>query len=58
MLLGKLIIASMTRSRLSVQINSFLKPRVCQALVRSTTQRALARGGSPLAMIPLPSRVR
>ncbi len=32
--------ALMIRALRSVQTSSFLKPRVCQALVHSTTQRA------------------
>src|SRR3954452_13572303 len=39
--------ASMTRMRRSVQMASFLKPRLCQELVRSTTQRAPACSGNP-----------
>jgi hypothetical protein len=43
--------ASMTRVRRSVQMWSFLKPRLCQELVRSTTQRAPAWSGKPLMLI-------
>ena len=41
--------ASMTRMRRSVQQRSFPKPRLCQALVRSTTHRAPACSGVPFA---------
>jgi hypothetical protein len=44
-------LGSLTVARRSVLISSFLKPRVCQALVRSTTQRAPAWSGSPLVLI-------
>ena len=45
--------ASMTRVRFSVQIASFLNPRLCQELVRSTTQRAVfwIGAGTPLVAI-------
>ena len=43
--------ASITRARRSVQMASFLKPRLCQELVRSTTQRAPAWRGKPFLLI-------
>lgn len=49
--LAKAMNASLTRARRSVQIRSFLKPRVCQAFVRSTTQRSPVCNGSPLVLI-------
>lgn len=46
--LAKAMNASMTRARRSVQMASFLKPRLCHELVRSTTHRAPAcRGETP-----------
>lgn len=44
--------ASITRVRTSVQITSFLNPRVCQELVRPTTQRAPVCSGAFLADHP------
>ncbi len=38
--LAKAMNASITRVRFSVQMASFLNPRLCQELVRSTTCRA------------------
>lgn len=42
--------AWMTRARRSVQMTSFLMPRLCQELVRSTTQRAPAWSGKPFLL--------
>lgn len=42
--------ASMTRARFSVQMASFLKPRLCQELVRSTTHRRPAWSGKPFTL--------
>jgi len=42
--------ASITERRRSVQIASFLKPRLCQELVRSTTHRAPACRGKPFLL--------
>ena len=45
---AKAMNASITRPRRSVQMASFLKPRLCQELVRSpTTQRRRPAAGSP-----------
>lgn len=49
--LAKEMRASMTRSCRSVQMASFLKPRLCQEFVRSTTHRAPACNGKPLMLI-------
>lgn len=51
MALASAMKASLTVARRSVLTRSFLNPRVCQALVRSTTQRAPACKGSPLVLI-------
>lgn len=51
--LARAMKASMTRVRRSVQTSSFVKPRLCHELVRSTTHRAPACRGKPfLEMTP------
>lgn len=49
MALASAMNASMTMVRLSVQMRSFLKPRLCHEFVRSTTHLAPAWSGWPLA---------
>lgn len=49
--LAKAIMAPMTGLRRSVQTSRFLKPRRCQELVRSTTQRAPDCRGNPFLLI-------
>lgn len=51
MLMSRLNMASMTFAWCSVQINSFLNPRVCQEFVLSTTQCAPACKGSPRVLM-------
>lgn len=48
MALARAIKTSITRVRRSIQISSLRKPRLCQELVRSTTQRVSACKGVPL----------
>ncbi len=56
--LAKAMNASITRVRASVQIASFLNPRLCQELVRSMTHLAAACNGIPRApMTPSQPRV-
>lgn len=49
--LARAMNASMTWARRSVQMASFLKPRLCQELVRSTFQRCPAWRGTPFLLI-------
>lgn len=49
--LARAMKAWITRARRSVQMASFLKPRVCQELVRSMTQRLPACRGKPLMLM-------
>ena len=51
MALASAMNASMTMVRLSVQMRSFLKPRLCHEFVRSTTHLAPAWSGSPLVLM-------
>lgn len=49
--LARAMNASTTRARRSVHTCSFLKPRLCQEVVRSTTQRAPACRSSSFVLI-------
>ena len=51
MVLARAMNASITRVRTSVHTWSLRKPRVCQELVRSITQRRPACNGVPLGEI-------
>ena len=53
MALARAMKASITRVRRSVHISGLRKPRLCQELVRSTTQRVSAcKGASLVEMRP------
>ena len=53
MVLARAMDASMTRVCFSVQMASFLKPRLCQELERSTTQRAVFWIGAGIPLVAM-----
>ena len=53
MALARAMNASMTRMRFSVQIKSFLKPRLCQEFVLSTTHRVEAWIGAGMPLVAI-----